>query len=372
LKRSALAAALVVISVLAIPASASAAKDGKVTVMARNLYLGAPIEQTLPPAQNLDELASLGADMIAYMEATNYPERVKLLAREIATRRPDLVGINEAAVWRFDTTNPDGDAGQQWNLGGTPAEELRYDFLAMLVAELKALGAEYEVASIQEQFDGEIPIDDRPGDIHEDPGDEDGRYDARLTMHDAVLARKGGGVKTSKPKGAHYEAAFTPMIAGAIPVPFYRGWSSVEANVRGEKFRFVVTHLESAADPSNTRQARELVKGPAKAKKDVVLVGDFNSDPNGDKEDRKAYNITRRAGFVERQIQGPTYGHEMTLTDPNDQDQFDRKIDYIFVNNPKIKLDKKRSSIFGIRGPRTPSGLWASDHAGLFSTLKFP
>ena len=363
-------AAAIAIVALALPASAAAAKDdGNVEVMLRNLYLGAPIEQTLPPAQNLDELTSLTADAIEYMERTNYPERVKLLAREILKEKPDLVGLNEAAIWRFDTTNPDGDLGQLWGFNGTPAEEVRYDFLDMLLAEL---GGQYEIASVQQQFDGEVPVDERPNDAHPESDDPDGHWDARLTMQDAVLARVGHGVKTSKPRGANYEAAFTPTIAGAVEIPFLRGWTSVEANVRGAKFRFIATHLESAADPSNTKQARELVSGPAKTNKDVVLVGDFNSDPEGDAQDRKAYNIVRKAGFVERQIKGPTYGHDMTLTVPDDQAGFQRKIDYIMVNNQKIKLDKQKSSKFGIDGPRTPSGLWPSDHAGLFSSLRFP
>jgi endonuclease/exonuclease/phosphatase (EEP) superfamily protein YafD len=373
LKRSALAVALAAIAALAIPAGAGAAKDdGKVKVLLRNLYLGAPIDQTLPQAQSIAEFTSLAADAIAEMERTSYPERVKLLAAEIRKEKPDLVGLNEAAIWRFDTADPDGDYGPPIFPNATPAEELRYDFLRMLVDELAAQGQNYEVAAVQQELDAEGAVDDRPNDIHEDPDDPDGDYDARITQRDAILVRKGAGVKYSKPNGANFDAAFTPTLAGALQVPFLRGWTSIEANVRGTKFRFLVTHLESAEDPSNSQQARELVKGPADTDKNVVLVGDFNSDPEGNAQDRKAYDIIRKAGFVERQIKGPTYGHEMSLSNPNDQANFQRKIDYIMVSNPEIKLNKGKSSKFGIDGPRTPSGLWPSDHAGLFSSLRFP
>ena len=99
---------------------------------------------------------------------------------------------------------------------------------------------------------------------------------------------------------------------------------------------------------------------------------------NSDKDDttgaEKAYEAIRKAGFVERQVKGGTSGHDDSLTDPNDQDQFDRTIDFVFVNNEDIKLDKSKSQIIGRddASVMTPSGLWPSDHAGTVSGLVFP
>ena len=95
-------------------------------------------------------------------------------------------------------------------------------------------------------------------------------------MHDLIIARK--GMKTSKTKTGHYENRFQTSIGG-IDVFADRGWVSTEAKVGDAKFRFVNTHLEAFGEPSiREAQAKELVKGPAKSKKQVVLVGDMNSD----------------------------------------------------------------------------------------------
>ena len=109
--------------------------------------------------------------------------------------------------------------------------------------------------------------------------------DARLTMRDAIIARKGAGVKTSNPGLGHYSDASTlkiPVFGGATAIPFTRGWASVDANVRGKKFHFVDTHLESeSVGTFREDQAAELVAagGPA-SQPNTVLVGDLNSDPS--------------------------------------------------------------------------------------------
>ena len=100
----------------------------------------------------------------------------------------------------------------------------------------------------------------------------------------------------------------------------------------------------------------------------------MNSSKNDDADVRAAYDTIRDAGFVERQVKGGTSGHDESLTNPNDQNEFRRTIDFVFVNNKKIKLDKKKSEIVGRDDPSvmTPSGLWPSDHAGVVSSLLFP
>jgi endonuclease/exonuclease/phosphatase family metal-dependent hydrolase len=347
-------------------------KAEDVSVMTRNIYLGADLTPALE-AQTFGELTAADADILAEVARTDFPSRAKLLAKEIDKAKPDLVGLQEVALWRLDVTEPDGDGGP--DLGGTPAETLYFDFLDLLRQQLKKVGARYRVAHIQEEFDQELPADERPNDAHNDSSDD--LYDGRLTMQDVILARKGAGVQTTKAKGDHYDTLFEFQAIGAIPIDVERGWQSVQANVRGQKFRFVNTHLEAFDNGKQVRQpqAEELVEGPAKSRKDVVLVGDFNSgdrkrhDPGGadTPKERLAWKTLERAGFVERQTKAFSCCYDPPLD--STAGKLDHTVDHILVNNRKIGLG--RSFITGDER-RTAGDLWPSDHGGVFSVLEFP
>jgi endonuclease/exonuclease/phosphatase family metal-dependent hydrolase len=363
--RARIIVAAIAAAALALPAGAAAAEGGKqeVTVMSRNIYLGS----SLDPALGAPDIPSAidGAGQI-YNEIvrTDFPARAVLLADEIKDAKADLVGVQEGALWQEQTPS---DGGGPPITGGTPATTVKYDFMEIL---MDRLGRKYRVVGSQQEFTGELPADIDGSDATGSPFGAD--LDIRLTMRDFIIARK--GVKTSKVKSGNYQNRFTTNIGG-VTVVADRGWVSTQAKVGDAKFRFVNTHLEAFGDPSiRAAQARELVKGPAKSKKDVVLVGDMNSDKDDTGGHEGAYNVIRKAGFVERQIKGGTSGHDESLTNPNDQNEFDRTIDFVFVNNRKIKLDKKDSAIVGRDDPsqRTPSGLWPSDHAGVLSSLLFP
>ena len=349
------------VTALVVPSAASAAKDkGKkqeVTVLDRNIYLGADLSPVID-APDIGSAVAGAGQIYREIERTNFPERAVALADEIKGAKADLVGLQEVARWEEQFPS---DGGGPPITNGTPATTVKYDFLALLMDEL---GKKYRVVVSQDEFTGELPADV--------DGDGVAERDVRLTMRDVILARK--GVKTKKSKSGNYTNRFETSISG-VPVFADRGWVSTEAKVGKAKFRFVNTHLEAFGDPSiRVAQAQELVDGPAKSKKDVVLTGDMNSDKDDTNGAEGAYEAIRDAGFVERQVKGGTSGHDDSLTDPNDQDEFRRTIDFVFVNNKKIKLDKKKSEIVGRDDPSvmTPSGLWPSDHAGVVSSLLFP
>lgn len=202
--------------------------------------------------------------------------------------------------------------------------------------------------------------------------------DARLTMRDAIIARKGAGVKTSNPGLAHFSDASTlkiPVFGGVTAIPFTRGWASVDANVRGKKFHFVDTHLESeSVGTFREDQAAELVAagGPA-SQPNTVLVGDLNSDPsiqpgsdpNADSSSNIAFNRIAAAGFTGLTGPGNTSGHAEILNNPNDN-TFTKRIDWIMTNSPSIRV--KRSFVLN----KFANGLWGSDHGGVLSILRVP
>ncbi len=202
--------------------------------------------------------------------------------------------------------------------------------------------------------------------------------DARLTMRDAIIARKGAGVKTSNPTLGHYSDASTlkiPVFGGAAAVEFTRGWAAVDANVRGKKFHFVDTHLESVSTGTfREDQASELVApgGPA-GQPNTVVVGDLNSDPsvqpgsdpNADEVSNIAFNRIAAAGFTGLTGPANTDGHAEILNNPNDN-TFTKRIDWILTNNPSIRM--KKSFVLN----KFANGLWGSDHGGVLSVLKVP
>ena len=116
-----------------------------------------------------------------------------------------------------------------------------------------------------------------------------------------------------------------PVQTGVITSK--RGWAWVEGSLKGRKFRFVNTHLESAAEAPRVAQAKELVAkgGPARSKRSTIVVGDLNSDrPNTTGASPVAYKTIIGAGFKDAWLQA-TKGKETPYTcclkDPDGQRQ---------------------------------------------------
>lgn len=373
---------LVIVALLA-PSVGEAAKakakkkPAQITVMSRNLYLGADLGPAID-ATSTCEAIDAGGEILNQVDRTNFPERAKLLAAEIKKSKADLVGLQEVALWRFSET-PDFTA--------TPATTVRYDFLQSLEDELDAIGARYSVAVVQEEFDQELPADRDGSDATDEficGADEDGR----LTMRDVILVRDGGKVKVSNPKSGNFTNRYSVILGGVVPVDVDRGWVSVDAKVKagkrtkGAKLHFVNAHLEAFGDPKiREAQARELFApgGPLQTKRQLIFVGDINSGgpldnigaPNpGDPDDPLAYNaLTADFGLI-------NLGTRQTCCYP-DPDlssatiggyRLDHTVDHVMVK-PKVK--QTDSYVTGDDpSVTTPGGLVSSDHGGVVSTLK--
>jgi hypothetical protein len=107
--------------------------------MTRNLYLGTDLNPIFQ-APNLFALyAAVGAGW-TQVQANDYPARAQALADEIAANRPDLVGLQEAMLFRTDVP-PDGPA--------TPAETVAYEFVDLLVDALADRALVYDPVSIR-------------------------------------------------------------------------------------------------------------------------------------------------------------------------------------------------------------------------------
>jgi endonuclease/exonuclease/phosphatase family metal-dependent hydrolase len=374
-RRAALAlGALAAIAAVAIPATAAgAAKNGQVTVMTRNLFLGADLGPGLA-ATSLQELSNGAGVILNQVDANNFPVRARGLAAEIRREKPDLVGLQEVAWWRT--------APCSINVFPPQASETRYDFLNLLLERLNQGKQRYRAVVTQPEFDFEVPVNvdgDETTGTDPLPGQIEGcETNGRLTMRDVILARS-RTVETSAPAGAHFVNLLS-VNPGGVPVSVTRGWTRVDAKVKGgPKFRFVNTHLEAFDDETQmpsirAQQAAELVAagGPASGELPVILVGDLNSDVMTEVQpgDAQAFQELLDAGFAPRSAWDPLSccldADILTEDGVGDITQFDHKVDHVMTNAPsEVRL--VNSSVTGLQ---PVNGFWSSDHAGVVSKLK--
>jgi endonuclease/exonuclease/phosphatase family metal-dependent hydrolase len=343
----ALAVAVVAVAALAVPTGASGASDRDVTVMCRNLYLGADII-TAATATSLDDEKQRATTLFQTVQQTNFPVRAKAIAREIDASDPDLVGLQEVALWR---RTPDGVTNSVKDAG-----VVVYDFLALLQKEIKARGLHYKAAVTQQEADFEVPTSLN--------------YDIRLTMRDVILVRTGKGatVKVAKTLKGNFADKLTVNVPSG-PIDSLRGWTAVDAKAGGRSFRFVNTHLEAYGGELREQQAKQLLTGPlASKKKDIILVGDLNSDARDAAPEGLAYRAIRAGGFADAFKKAPaTSGQDEKLDNPTSK--LKRYIDHI-MSRPTLKTI--RTKVVGNRPSDRISGLWPSDYAGTVATLRLP
>jgi endonuclease/exonuclease/phosphatase family metal-dependent hydrolase len=323
-----------------------------VTVMTRNIYLGGDIFRPIP-AQSRAEFEQLAGQLWAEVQNTDLVgTRAALIAREIRRTKPDLIGLQEVAVWR---RGPEGVKDGST----TPATEVVYDFLRTLRQRLARLGLRYRVAVKQREADLEAPID--------------AGYDVRLTQHDVILVKRRKGLRVTRRLKDNYDTEVAVDTQGGR-LTSRRGWTAVDVRFRGKRFRFVNTHLEAFGDDPREAQARELIArgGPLRGKRQYIVVGDFNSDPQDRESDVGAFNVLRDFGLVDSWPRRFGPGFTCCLEDSGARDTnanaFDHRIDLILT---KPKLRAIRGEVVGdeVRD-RAPNGLWPSDHAGAVLRLR--
>ena len=353
MKRLALLTLALAVLAAAIPASTSAAVGLK--VMTRNIYLGGNIFHPIGENDPVAFKRKTG-ELWAEVQKTDFVgTRAALLASEVKRTKPDLIGLQEVALWR---RGPDGVTDGS----ATPATQVVYDFLKTYKRALRSAGLRYSTAVVQSEADIEAPIDQG--------------YDVRLTMRDVILVKRRPDLRVTGRSKRNYNADIgIPTPAGTLTSR--RGWTAVDARLRGRRFRFVNTHLESALGAPRNAQAAELVAkgGPLRVKRrPVIVVGDMNSDPNGTESDADAVKVLKNFGLVDlwpRIVPGNSgFSCCLDMSDLSDTTAagFDHRIDLIFS---KPALRGSGGSVVGKRlSDRASNGLWPSDHAGVVLNLR--
>jgi endonuclease/exonuclease/phosphatase family metal-dependent hydrolase len=193
-------------------------------------------------------------------------------------------------------------------------------------------------------------------------------------MRDVILAKQGSGVQVWNPQSGNFATLLEVEILGN-KLPIARGWTAVDAKVRGSgAFRFVNTHLEAFHPLIRQAQAAELVApgGPATTDLPVVLVGDLNSDDDTvTGADRLAYETLLAAGMVERSTDTPLScclkPSLLQVGKGGSEADFNHQVDHIMTRDPS-QITLESSTVSGIQ---PVNGYWNSDHAGVTSALRF-
>jgi hypothetical protein len=390
------AAGSLLAAVLMLSGSGSSAADERNTpslsVMSRNQYFGTDLAP-VATAPDVSSFLDAARAALAEIAANDFPARAEALAREIAERRPHIVALQEVDDFLLN--------------GGHTGAPPFIDQLELTLAALDRLGTTYVPVAQVRNLSITLPAD----------LDGDGAPESfvSVTDRDVILARQDladAGVVSPVPlsavcarpsadggPGCNYSVhlrADTPLGSFAIE----RGFVAVDVLLGGRVFRVVNTHLEvENLDPSNplapfvqSAQAAELkaLIDATSGGTSIILAGDFNSTPDDPLFPDPVYGPFARP--VRQFTEGvdlfnvPSPGGAYTdtwLLRPGKPAGFtccneDLGSTEFFVWERKdlvFSRDLPRSVKANVLGndpaDRTASGLWPSDHAGVFVRLWF-
>ncbi len=364
---TALAAGILMVTGGPAGATAQPQAQRQFTAMTQNLYLGTnltPLFGVSGPA-----LVVAATQVYAQVGLTDFPDRATAIAAEIASEAPDVVGLQEVALWKK---------------GPDPAHlTTTYDFLATLEDALADVGAPYRAVAVNVNFNpsllvpfGALPILDPAG-----PG---GLSWVSFTDRDAILVRSDlpvSQLQWSNPTSQNFQATIPVSVnGGTIHVP--RGWSTVDVKFRGKSYRVANTHLEAYSAAVRNLQGQELAGVLAASPLPVVLLGDLNSRPT---DATGPYPDLIAGGFVDSWPEamdgnpGFTSGQSDAPPDPLDCSRpstIDHRIDFVLhTAGGSLRAVDGTGDVVGespsdctVPGP-LGYPLWPSDHAGVAMTL---
>lgn len=376
------------------------------TVMSRNLYLGADVGVAM---ELIPDFSAAAQFMWSQVSATDFSKRAPLLAQEVISQNADVVGLQEATHWYCKK-----------NL--LSKKIIVFDFTEQFLEATRELGHEYVLAS----KDGvaalnigysipAIPYLTMVTDPETfQPMFGSDRAACGFEIGDALVVKKEIASKIIQVGNSEYETSYSiiPKI-----MTIYRGYTWADIDYYGSKVRIVSTHLESLWDsnkvPNAVLQAKQLTKDLSSTKMPIIVIGDFNSDPRdprpngesnpgGQPEASKAcraqvekpslntaidtcnaYWVMRNGGFIDvgpnaQSGESFTWGMNALLTGPDEKRfkaaqnmgnnrGFTDRLDYIFLKNGAEVVSSK---IIGNTPPK--SGLWPSDHASVVAQVALP
>jgi endonuclease/exonuclease/phosphatase family metal-dependent hydrolase len=317
-----------------------------VTVMTRNLYLGANLDPIVKAKSAPEAFAAVEAGW-AQVRANDFPVRARAIAREIAKVKPDFVGFQELTLYRTQTPA---------DFTVTPATHVVLDYASELRKALAARHLRYRFVAIAPWTDAELPSGNPP------------TMDIRLTVRDGLLVRTDPKLRIRNVRKVQYTTT-TPLFGGLVTAK--RGFIVAEAVKNGRRFRVATTHLESFSDTSQVAQGKELGDYLAAGRLPTVLLGDLNSRADGTGTPTHANLLA--LGFKDAWPEAHPSDVGLSCCHGEDLRElggpFYSRIDYILLRNGFRAV---AAGIVGQSSSDRVGGLWPSDHAGVWARLRLP
>ena len=323
----------------------------QITVMTRNMYIGADVDAAMAALATPDPSDDLPAMITAIetLQRTDFAARVQAMAGEIARNRPQVVALQEAYELTVTPT-----------MLGLPGDPIQIDFLAALQGVLGARGLHYTLVGRNTTTDVTVG----GGAVH-------------IIDHDALLVDADRVTLEGSPVARVFQANIGEVAPG---VSLLRGYVARQATVDGISTLLVTSHLESGADAQiaglRAMQATELAQVIGAAPR-VVLLGDLNGVAGS-----TMYQVLAGAQLVDTwaemrpRVEGLTCCHAYDLS--NRRPNFYERIDYVWTrgfNGPagRVQGEITRTGMEPRDRVRGAFGLiWPSDHAGLVAMLRLP
>ncbi|KAB7743816.1 hypothetical protein GA707_09985 [Nostocoides sp. F2B08] len=360
---------------------ASSAPGKPITMMTRNVYLGADINRPIQAAlaaqaaggttpQIVGALANGSAVTRAVVDQTDFTVRARLLADEILRTSPDVIGLQEVALWRSGPL-------ELGAIGVPNAQTVDYDFLRLLLDELNSDRPLYRAEVIGLRADVESPS------FFANPA-EAGARDVRLTMRDVILVRDTPSLRVTGEHDEIYDANLSLGVLG-VTFAFDRGYQWVDVRAGGRDFRVVNSHFEAFSSNIALAQARQLVDEATAEDRSTVILCDCNSDPLderiktgiGDTVPHKAAYDFITQTYTDQWLQwapaedGWTSGLNETVDEV--PPSWTHRIDMVFgrtADGGPLGVDRGEVTGTELSDRDPATGLWPSDHAGVVLRLR--
>jgi hypothetical protein len=388
-------------------------KSEKIDVMTMNQYLGADLTPIVT-APDLPTFNDAVVEALESIAANDFPARADALARLIARRSPELVGLQEVFSFECrDLAQPTPDQG----CDNPRIRNAFNDHLALTLDALEDRHRVYEDVATVVNIDTTglvippLPIPGVPFTIDGYPAvvnffDRDvilvrGDIAGDAAPVDYTLFQPLGICSRPSADGCNYQVVATAGLPDGTVIAIERGFVGVDVKIDGRDYRFVDTHLE-VQEPEDgnplssviqAAQSQELLGTLANTTPlthTLVVVGDINSSPE---DEPIVVPPPLPPGFppviIPPYIQfvGSGYTDAWTLRPGNrpgdtccqDKDllnhksELDERIDVIFSLDVPVRVKKARVLGNRVSGKPRPPGerLWPSDHGSVAAELQF-